>query len=123
MNPAHRGELDLPLSKKEMPLSDKGALQSDVSRNPPDHQGPLEPPIARTKGDTGSMVTSQRDASRSKEPFLSPYMNMGNRSSNHGSYVTPHRPTEYTTRLYASGGDATAAHGGDAELSTFMRLN
>lgn len=48
---------------------------------------------------------------------------MGNRSSNHGAYVTPNRQPEFTARLYASGGEATALHGGDADLTTFMRLN
>lgn len=75
-------------------------------------------------GDVSPMITANpRDVSRGKESFLSPYVNMGNRASNNGAYVTPNRQTEFSTRLYASGGEALALHGGDADLNSILRLN
>ena len=58
-----------------------------------------------------------------KEPFLSPYVNLANRGSTNGTYVTPNRQTEFSTRLYASGAESMALHGGDADLSSILRLN
>lgn len=140
----NRMELDLPLSNKEIPLSDNGAPISDASRQL-DHSVNVDLTRNAAKqaalqyeqkyqrnalsingsisGKESSMITSQREAYRGKEAFPSPYVNIGNRSSNPGAYVTPNRQVEYGTRLYASGGEATALHGGDADLSSFMRLN
>lgn len=57
------------------------------------------------------------------DKFLSPYINAGNRGSNPGAYVTPNRQTEFSTRLYVSGGESRALHGGDTDLSSLLRLN